>query len=87
MIPKKIHYCWLSGDEYPQLIKHCLETWKRILPDYELILWDTHKFDINSIPWVKEAFEAKNMHLLPTISDCILSILKEGFILIQMSKC
>ena len=59
MIPKKIHYCWLSGDEYPQLIKHCLETWKRILPDYELILWDTHKFDINSIPWVKEAFEAK----------------------------
>lgn len=59
MIPKKIHYCWLSGDEYPPLIKQCLETWKQILPDYELILWDTHRFDINSVPWVKEAFEAK----------------------------
>lgn len=59
MIPKKIHFCWLSGDEYPPLIKHCLETWNRVLPDYELILWDTHRFDINSVPWVKEAFEAK----------------------------
>lgn len=59
MIPKKIHFCWLSGDEYPPLIKHCIETWKQILPDYELILWDTHRFDVNSVPWVKEAYEAK----------------------------
>lgn len=59
MIPKKIHFCWLSGDEYPPLIKFCIETWKRVLPDYEIILWDTNRFDINSIPWVKEAYEAK----------------------------
>lgn len=59
MIPKKIHFCWLSGDEYPPLIKHCLETWHKILPDYEIVLWDTNKFDINSVPWVKEAYEAK----------------------------
>lgn len=59
MIPKKIHFCWLSGDEYPPLIKHCINTWKRILPDYEIVLWDTKRFDINSVPWVKEAFEAK----------------------------
>ena len=59
MIPKKIHFCWLSGEEYPPLIKHCLDTWKRVLPDYEIILWDTNRFDINSVQWVKEAFEAK----------------------------
>lgn len=59
MIPKKIHFCWLSGDEFPPLIKYCIETWKRVLPDYEIILWDTNRFDINSVPWVKEAFEAK----------------------------
>lgn len=59
MIPKKIHYCWLSGDEYPPLIKHCIDTWKQVLPDYELVLWDTNRFDINSVPWVKEAYEAK----------------------------
>lgn len=59
MIPKKIHYCWLSGEDYPPLIKHCIETWHRILPDYELILWDTNRFDIKSVDWVREAFEAR----------------------------
>lgn len=59
MIPKKIHFCWLSGDEYPPLIKHCLETWQKVLLDYEIILWDTNRFDINSVAWVKEAYEAK----------------------------
>lgn len=59
MIPKKIHYCWLSGDEFPKDIKKYIDTWKEILPDYEFILWDAKKFDINSVRWVKEAFEAK----------------------------
>lgn len=59
MIPKKIHLCWLSGDEYPPLIKQCIESWQRILPDYEIIKWDTKRFDINSSPWVKKAFNEK----------------------------
>lgn len=59
MIPKKIHYCWLSGDEIPKMLKKCMNTWKEHLPDYEWVLWDTNKFDINSVPFVKEAYEAK----------------------------
>ncbi|UBD69674.1 glycosyl transferase [Bacteroides sp. BFG-257] len=59
MIPKKIHFCWLSGDEYPPLIKYCIDTWHKILPDYEIVLWDTKRFDISSVPWVKDAYEAK----------------------------
>lgn len=59
MIPKKIHFCWLSGEEYPPLIQYCINTWKQFLPDYEIVLWDTKRFDINSVAWVKEAFEAK----------------------------
>lgn len=59
MISKKIHFCWLSGDEFPPLIKHCIETWHKVLPDYEIVLWDTKRFDIDSVPWVKEAFEAR----------------------------
>lgn len=59
MIPKKIHFCWLSGDEYPPLIKYCMDTWHQVLPEYEIILWNAQRFDINSIPWVKEAFEAQ----------------------------
>lgn len=59
MIPRKIHFCWLSGDEYPPLIKHCIDTWHKIMPDYEIVLWDRKRFDVNSVSWVKEAFEAK----------------------------
>ena len=59
MIPKKIHFCWLSGDEYPDLIKKCIESWKQKLPDYEFILWDTNKFKLEENIWVKQAFETK----------------------------
>jgi len=39
MIPKIIHLCWFSNDPFPVEIKICLETWKRILPDYEIRRW------------------------------------------------
>ena len=55
MIPKKIHYCWLSGDPLPRNIRKCIDTWRRIMPDYELKLWDTKAFDITSVPFVEEA--------------------------------
>ncbi|MDC9721654.1 MAG: glycosyltransferase [Urechidicola sp.] len=59
MIPKIIHFCWLSGDGYPKLIEQCLATWKTKLPDYEFMLWDTNKFDVNSTFWTRQAFESK----------------------------
>ena len=59
MIPKIIHYCWLSGDPYPENIQRCIDSWKRILPDYEIILWDTNRFDLSSSKWVQQAFESK----------------------------
>lgn len=59
MIPKIIHLCWLSGDPYPAEIQHCLDTWKEQLPDYEVWLWNTKRFDVNSTLWTRQAFEAK----------------------------
>ena len=59
MIPKIIHLCWLSGDPYPPKIAKCLKSWKTFLPDYEIVLWDTKRFDLNSSIWVKQAFEVK----------------------------
>jgi len=59
MIPKIIHFCWLSGDEYPEKIKMCLDSWKKNLPDYEIKLWNTENFDVNCSNWTREAFEKK----------------------------
>lgn len=59
MIPKIIHLCWLSGDPYPPKISRCLASWEKYLPEYEVILWDTNRFDLNSSIWVKQAFDKK----------------------------
>lgn len=59
MIPKIIHLCWLSGDPFPKKIQLCIESWKKFCPDYEIMLWDTKRFDVNSMPWTKQAFEVK----------------------------
>ena len=59
MIPKIIHFCWLSDDDYPNSIKECLESWQKFLPDYEFIHWDTKRFNLESNIWVKQAFEEK----------------------------
>lgn len=59
MIPKKIHFCWLSGDEYPPLIKKCIDTWKTVLPDFEIKLWDSYSFDFESVQFVREALKLK----------------------------
>ena len=59
MIPKIIHLCWLSGDPYPSKIARCLKTWEKYLPDYEVMLWDTNRFNLNSSIWVRQAFEKK----------------------------
>ena len=59
MIPKIIHYCWLSGDPFPDLINKCIDSWHNILSDYEFMLWDTRKIDVNSNLWLKQAYENK----------------------------
>jgi hypothetical protein len=59
MIPRKIHYCWLSGDPMPGPAVECVNSWKSLMPDYELILWDQNRFDICSVKFVEEACRAR----------------------------
>lgn len=60
MIPKVIHYCWLSGEQIPANLQKCIASWKEVLPDYELKLWDMNAFDVNSVTWVKEACSVRS---------------------------
>ena len=59
MIPKIIHYCWFGRGEMPQLAKDCIASWHKYMPDWEYKLWNEDNFDVNSVPYVKEAYEAK----------------------------
>ncbi len=58
MIPKIIHYCWLSHDPYPQKIQKCMDSWRRALPDYEFRLWNFDRFPKDKSAWVSQAFDA-----------------------------
>lgn len=57
MIPKIIHYCWLSQDPYPESIQKCIDSWKNYLPDYELMLWNFDRFPRGKSSWVDQAFD------------------------------
>ena len=43
----------------PSEINECINSWKEVLPDYEIICWDEGKFDIKSVPFVNEAYAEK----------------------------
>ena len=59
MIPKKIHYCWFGGNPLPLLAQKCIESWKKYLPDYEIIEWNEANYDVHKIPYISQAYKAK----------------------------
>ena len=61
MIPKIIHYCWISGeDNMPEDIKACISSWKEHLPDYEFINWNDSNFDWNVCEFTKKWRDEKH---------------------------
>ncbi|MFV0183313.1 glycosyltransferase [Empedobacter falsenii] len=59
MIPKKIHYCWFGKNPKPKIVEDCLLSWKKYLPDYEIIEWNETNFDITQNDFVKTAYQNK----------------------------
>lgn len=59
MIPKKIHYCWFGNNPKPKIVETCIASWKKYLPDYEIIEWNESNFDVNQNDFVKTAYQNK----------------------------
>jgi mannosyltransferase OCH1-like enzyme len=58
-IPKKIHYCWFGNNPLPEEYKKNIESWKKYMPDYEIIQWNESNYDVNKIPYTRYAYENK----------------------------
>ena len=58
-IPKIIHYCWMGGNKKPDDVKEYMKSWKKYLPEYEIVEWNESNFDIHYNQYVKEAYESK----------------------------
>lgn len=59
MIPKVIHYCWFGGGPRPGYIKKCIDSWIKFFPDYQIKEWNERNFDVNILPYTRDAYAAK----------------------------
>lgn len=59
MIPKIIHYCWFGKKEKPESVRFCINTWKKHLPDYQIIEWNENNFKYKHLKFTREAYAMK----------------------------
>ncbi len=59
MIPKIIHYCWFGNNPKSKLIQKCIASWKRYLPDWEIIEWNEQNYDVRKNRYISAAYEQK----------------------------
>lgn len=59
MIPKKIHYIWFGGGKKSELMDRCMQSWREHLPDYEIIEWNEHNFDVSQNTYAQQAFQER----------------------------
>lgn len=64
-IPKIIHYCWFGHNEKPELVKRCIDSWKKYCPDYEIKEWNEDNIDVNFCPYSAKAYQQKRWGYVP----------------------
>lgn len=69
-IPEIIHLMWFSGGEFPDSIKKCIDSWKKVLPDYKIQVWTKEdviktniQYAIDAVNCRKWAFASDVMRL------------------------
>ena len=43
----------------PEMAVKCIASWRKHMPDYEYKLWNEDVFDVDAVPYVKEAYESR----------------------------
>jgi len=60
LIPKTIHYCWFGNEEFSDLMKKCLLSWKKYNPDYQITCWNEDTYDVYQNSYMKQAYQSGN---------------------------
>ena len=60
MIPKVINYCWFGGKAIPPEFMKNIESWKKYLPDHQIVRWDESNFDVHCNLYADGAYRTKN---------------------------
>lgn len=65
IIPKKIHYMWLGKKEMPDMLKRCIDSWRKFCPGYEIIRWDESNYDVHKNVFVSQAYDNQCYGFVP----------------------
>ena len=65
IIPKTIHYCWFGGNDIPEKNKKCIDSWKKICPDYEILQWNESNYDVKKNKYMYEAYKHGKWGFVP----------------------
>lgn len=58
MIPKIIHYVWVGPNALPEADRRRIETWRRMLPGWEIRAWGNQDVDYSS-PYLRMAYAVR----------------------------
>lgn len=64
-IEKKIHYCWFGKTQIPKRLQDCIDSWKKVCPEYRIVRWDESNYDITKNQYMKQAYENKKWGFVP----------------------
>ena len=57
---KRIIYCWFpKGKAKPEKVEECINSWKTLMPDWEILEINEDNFDINYNKYVIDAYKSK----------------------------
>lgn len=75
MIPRVLHYCWFGGAELPDLVKECIQSWRHVMPDYDIKRWDESNWDVTSNDFAKTQWEKRRYAFVSDV--CRLDVLSQ----------
>lgn len=67
---KMLHYFWFGHNEKPELVRKCIASWKQKMPDWQIIEWNETNYNVNCIPYSKEAYEAHKYAFVSDYARC-----------------
>lgn len=74
-IPKIIHYCWFGRNPLPSLAIDCIASWKKHLPEYQIMEWNEDNFPFHEFRFAQEALDARKFAFVSDV--CRLYALKK----------
>lgn len=67
-IPHKIHYCWFGSNPKPEVFEQCIASWKKYMPDWEIIEWNDDNFDVSFCQYAQQAYADKKWAFLSDVA-------------------